>query len=88
VGYVHAPPSAHPLNGVLRRPVLPITSASVRFRIADQPTEHRFEALLLNPSRIEWLAAATDADLRVGKTVHLSSKTDVGSKDMTSEPIF
>lgn len=31
VGYVHAPPSAHPLSGVLRRPVLPITSAVVRY---------------------------------------------------------
>ena len=88
VGYVHAPPSAHPLKGVLRRPILPVTSAVVRYRIGDRNVEQSHEALLLNPSRIEWLAAATDEDLRVGKTLDLPSKADQRSKDMTAEPTF
>lgn len=36
VGYMHAPPSAHPFSGVLRRGVLPMTSAVIRYRIANR----------------------------------------------------
>ena len=88
VGYVHAPPSAHPLNGVLRRAVLPITSAVIRYRIGDRPMEQSHDALLVNPTSIKWLSAATDEDLRVGKTFELPSTADPNSKDMTSEPVF
>ena len=88
VGYVHAPPSGHPIRGILRRPILPVTTAVVRYRIGDREVEHALEALLLNPSRIEWLAAATDEDLRVGKTLDLPGTADQRSKDMTAEPVF
>jgi hypothetical protein len=88
VGYVHAPPSAHPLSGVLRRPVLPITSAVVRYRMGDRVVEEAHDALLMNPSRIEWLVAATDQDLRVGKSLELANKVDPRAKEMTNEPIF
>jgi hypothetical protein len=88
VGYVHAPPSAHPLNGVLRRRVLPMTSAVVRYRIGERVVEESHDAVLMNPSRIEWLAAATDQDLRVGKSLELAKKLDPRAKEMTSEPIF
>ena len=88
VGYLHAPPSAHPLNGVLRRLVLPVTSAVVRYRIGDRLVDESYDALLVNPSKLEWLAAATDQDLRVGKTLKLTEKVDPRSKDMTAEPIF
>jgi hypothetical protein len=88
VGYLHAPPSAHPLRGVLRRPILPVTSAVVRYLIGDRHVEQSHEVLLLNPSRMEWLAAATDEDLRVGKTLDLPRTADQHSKDMTAEPTF
>ena len=83
VGYVHAAPSAHPFSGVLRRRVLAITSALIRYRIGGQPVEQEVDALLVNPQRIDWLEAATDEDLGVGKTLELAQKIDLRAKDLT-----
>jgi hypothetical protein len=85
VGYVHATPSAHPFSGVLRRRVLPMTSAVIRYRMGGQPAEHEVDALLVNPERIDWLKAATDEELGVGKTLELANKIDPHAKDLTGE---
>lgn len=85
VGYVHAPPSGHPFAGVLRRRVLPVTSAVIRYEVAGRQFESAYDALLLNPSKIDWLAAASDADVRLGKSLDLPTKTDSRAKDMTGE---
>ena len=85
VGYVHAPPSAHPFNGVLRRRVLPMTSAVIRYRIGGLAVEQEHDALLVNPERIDWLKAATDVELAVGATLDLTYKIDPHAKDLTGE---
>jgi hypothetical protein len=85
VGYVHAPPSAHPFSGVLRRRVLPMTSALIRYRIGGQVVEQEHDALLVNPARMDWLEPATDLDLGIGKTLELPSKLDPHAKDLTGE---
>jgi hypothetical protein len=85
VGYVHAPPSAHPFSGVLRRRVLPMTSAVIRYRIGGQPVEQEHDALLVNPERIDWLKAATDKELGVAGTLELTYKIDPHAKDLTGE---
>jgi hypothetical protein len=85
VGYVHATPSAHPFSGVLRRRVLPMTSAVIRYRIGGQTVEQEHDALLVNPERIDWLEAATDEELRIGKTLELTYKVDPHAKDLTGE---
>jgi hypothetical protein len=85
VGYVHAPPSAHPFSDVLRRRVLPMTSTLIRYRIGGRQVEHEHDALLLNPERIDWLEAATDEELGVGETLELSYKVDPHAKDLTGE---
>jgi hypothetical protein len=85
IGYIHAPPSAHPFSGVLRRRVLPMTSAVIRFRIGGQHIELEHDALLLNPERIDWLKAATDAELGVPKNLELNPKVDPHAKDLTGE---
>jgi hypothetical protein len=85
VGYVHAAPSAHPFAGLLRKRVLPMTSAVIRYRIGGQPVEHEFAALLVNPARIDWLMPATDVDMRVGRSLELGYKLDPRAKDLTGE---
>lgn len=85
VGYIHAAPSAHPFSGVVRRRVLPVTSAVIRYQIAGRPVEWAFDALLLNPAKIDWLQEATDADLALGETLAMAYKVDPRAKDMTGE---
>lgn len=85
VGYVHAVPSAHPFNGVLRRRVLPVTSAVIRYRLGGQSFEQELDALLVNPEKIDWLKAATDEELGVGKALEFAHKVDPHAKDLTGE---
>jgi hypothetical protein len=85
VGYVHAPPSAHPFSGVLRRRVLPVTSAVIRYRIGGRHVEESHDVLLVNPEKMEWLAAATDLELRLNDALELPFKVDPRAKDMTGE---
>ena len=88
VGYVHAAPTAHPFSGVLRRRVLPVTSALIRYRIGGQLVEQEHDALLVNPERIEWLQPASDAQLGLGKTLELAYKVDPRAKDYTGDLII
>jgi hypothetical protein len=88
VGYVHATPSSHPFSGVLRRRVLPMTSAVIRYRIGSRIVEQEYEALLVNPERIEWLEAATDEELGLAATLEVTYKVDPHAKDMTGEVVF
>ena len=85
VGYLHAPPSGHPYSGVLRRPVLPATSVVMRYQIAGRPIELAYDALLLNPTKIDWLAAASDEDVRLSKALEIPLKLDPHAKDKTGE---
>jgi hypothetical protein len=85
VGYVHAPPSAHPFTGVHRRQVLPVTSALIRYEVAGQQFESTYDALLVSATAIEWLQSANDVDVRLGKALAIPSKLDPHAKDMTGE---
>jgi hypothetical protein len=85
VGFVHAAPSAHPFSGVLRRRVLPMTSAIVRYRIGDGAVAQEHDVVLVNPERIDWLEPATDKELGIGDTLELSFKLDPHAKDLTGE---
>lgn len=85
VGYVHAPPSGHPFGGVLRRRVLPVTSAVIKYTLAGRSIEQDFDALLVNPTKIDWLEAASDEDLGLNKEFALPANLDPHAKDMTGE---
>jgi hypothetical protein len=87
VGYVHAPPSAHPFSGVMRRRVLPVTSAVIRYRIGGRRVEQVHDALLLNPTKIDWLKPATDEELGLSRALDIPHKVDPRAKDMTREPL-
>jgi hypothetical protein len=85
IGYVHAAASAHPFSGVLRRRVLPVTSAVIRYRSAGREIYEEHDALLVNPQKIDWLEPATDQELGLGKALELPQKLDPHAKDMTGE---
>jgi hypothetical protein len=85
VGYIHAPPSGHPYGGVLRRRVLPATSVVISYQLAGRPIEVTHDALLLNPTKIDWLQAASDEDVRLSKALEIPSKLDAHAKDKTGE---
>ena len=85
VGYVHAVPSGHPFNGVLRRRVLPATSAVIRYQVAGRQYESSYDALLLNTTKIDWVEAASDEDVRLGKSLDIQTKLDPRAKDMTGD---
>jgi hypothetical protein len=85
VGYMHAPPSAHPFTGVQRRQVLPVTSAVIQYDVAGRRFESAYEVLLVNATAISWLQAANDADVRLAKALPVPSNLDPHAKDMTGE---
>jgi hypothetical protein len=87
VGYVHAPPSGHPFTGVLRRRVLPVTSAIIRYTIAGRRIEDYVDVLLVNPTKIDWLEAATDEEMGVSKALDIHFAVDPRAKDMTGETL-
>jgi hypothetical protein len=82
VGYLHAPPSAHTLWGIVRRRILPLTSATIRYRLNAQDVEERFDGLLLNGDRVTWVEAATSKDLGMGAVLDMPRR--IGrTKDLT-----
>lgn len=63
VGYLHAPPSAHTLAGVVRRHVIPLTAARIRYRLRSREIEQTVDTLLLNGDQVSWMDQATNGDL-------------------------
>jgi hypothetical protein len=84
LGYLHTPPSAHRFSGAVRRSVVPLTSARVRYRVGFQDVEQMFDALLLNGDRIGWLQQTTNADLAVGDIHQTPASFRRPAKDMTA----
>jgi hypothetical protein len=85
LGYLHTPPSAHQFSGAIRRRVVPITSARLRYRVGFKDVEQMFDALLLNGDRISWLEQATNADLTMGDVHQTPASFRRSAKDMTGE---
>jgi len=85
VGYVHAPTTGHPFSGVLRRRVLPVTTAVIRYVVAGRRYESAYDVLLVNPTKIDWLAAANDEDMRLSKSLDIPYKFDPHAKDLTGD---
>lgn len=81
-GYLHLPPSAHAFTGVVRKSVVPLTSATIRYHLASQRVERSCDALLLNGDRVAWVAAATNQDLGLGDALDVPARF-ARPKDMT-----
>jgi hypothetical protein len=84
LGYLHAPPSAHTLWGVVRRHVLPLTSATIRYRAQSREVEQTFDALLLNGDKVTWVEPASNKDLALGAVVDAPRRFG-RTKDMTGD---
>ena len=75
-GYLHAPPTADPVSAALRKPIIPLTSASIEYSLGGEKAEDIQDALLLNREKIDWLQHATDADVRLANAFELHAKHD------------
>jgi hypothetical protein len=84
LGYLHTPPSAYRFSGAVRRSVVPLTSARLRYRVGSKDIEQMFDALLLNGDRIGWLQQATNADLAMGDIRQTPASFRRPAKDMTA----
>ena len=62
-GYVHAPPTIDPLKLPARRPIVALTSASVRYTEAGTDVEFEAETVLVNSAWIGVLEPATTTDI-------------------------
>ena len=70
------------LWGVVRRRVLPLTSATIRYRLNAQDVEQRFDGLLLNGDKVIWVEPATNKDLGLGAVLDVPRR--IGrTKDLT-----
>ena len=85
LGYLHTPPSAYRFSGAVRRSVVPLTSARLRYRVGSEDVEQTFDALLLNGDRIGWVQQATNADLGVGEMGGAPTSFRRSAKDMSGE---
>jgi hypothetical protein len=81
-GYLHLPPSAHAFTGVVRRSVVPLTSATIRYQLGDEDVERHCDAILMNGDRVTWVAPATNRDLALGDVLDIPAKF-ARPKDMT-----
>ncbi len=84
LGYLHTPPSAYRFSGAIRRSVVALTSARLRYRVGFKDVEQMFDALLLNGDRIGWLQQATNADLDMGDIRQTPASFRRPAKDMTA----
>jgi hypothetical protein len=82
LGYLHAPPSAHVFSGVVRRRVVPLTSARIRYRLGAHEIEQSFDALLLNGDRVTWVEPANNRDFATGRVLDVPARYG-RPKDMT-----
>jgi len=82
LGYLHAPRSAHVLAGAVRRRVVPITSAIIRYRLGASEITRSFDVLLLNGDRLVWVEPASRAEMAVDGTLD-SAATFGRPGDMT-----
>jgi hypothetical protein len=85
VGYLHTPPSAYRFSGAVRRYVVPLTSARLRYRLGSNDVEQMFDALLINGDRIGWVQQATNADLSIGDIPLAPANFRRSAKDMSGE---
>lgn len=83
VGYLHAPPTADPVVTALRRRIVPLTTASIEYHLDGRRIEEMHDALLLSRDKIEWLEAATDADVRLPRDHGAKRQVDPRAKDLT-----
>jgi hypothetical protein len=71
LGYLHAPPSAHIVSGAVRRRVVPLTLATIRYRMGASEIKRSFEVLLLNGDRVRWVEPASRTELAMSAMLEL-----------------
>ena len=85
LGYLHTPPSAYRFSGAVRRSVVPLTSARLRYRVGSKDLEQTFDALLINGDRIGWVQQASNAELSIGDIRVVPANFRRSAKDFSGE---
>lgn len=84
-GYVHVTPGADILNAVRRRkPMVPLTEASITYVSGGVPQRHRAGTLLFNRECADWLAL-TDNEVVECRDLPISKETGPLVKDFTGQ---
>lgn len=74
-GYIHAIPGSDPLaNFRRRRPMVPLTDASIEFTAGDALQGRTVGTLIVNRDLVDWIAAATDAEVEMPEIPMPTSK--------------
>jgi hypothetical protein len=83
IGYLHAAPSVDPQTIIHRRQIIAFSPAQIAFDLAGERVEEAHDALLVVRTKIEVLESASDEDVHLAKTVHVSPRADPRAKDLT-----
>jgi hypothetical protein len=84
-GYLHAAPTKDPLSAAMGRPIIPLTSAWVRFERGQESIERQHDTILVNRAQISWLDRATHEDARLAPDLRVPHAADTRAKDLTAE---
>jgi hypothetical protein len=85
VGYLHAPPTIDPYKSAERRVIVPLTAATIEYRMDGAVAREHSEAVLLNRRKIDRLEPANEADVGLSRALDLKTTVDPRSKDMTGD---
>lgn len=64
LGLLHGPPAAEPIGALMRRPTMvPLTSATVEYRVAGETIARNAGTIIVNRDRVESIRIPKEADL-------------------------
>jgi len=87
-GYLHALPGSDPLLAIRRRkPMVPLTDASIEFVAGGARQRRQVGTLVVNREQIDWITTAVDEDIRVPEMLEMPVAPDQGPlvKDFTGQ---
>jgi hypothetical protein len=85
VGYLHSPATIDPFKAAERRAIVPLTAATIEYRVGGEQTREHADAILLNRRKIERLEPASEAEIGLSVGPVIATAVDPRSKDMTGD---
>lgn len=85
VGYLHAPPTIDPFKAAERRPIVPLTAATIEYTMDGTVAREHVDTILLNRMKIERLEPASEAEVGLSAGPEVPSTLDPRSRDMTGD---
>lgn len=85
VGYLHSPPTIDPFKAAERRPIVPLTAATIEYTMDGAAAREHVDAILLNRRKIERLEPASEAEIVLPDGLEIAATVDPRSKDTTGD---